>query len=115
MGPGGTSVLPAAGLWVFTMLEELVQLSVAVNCGIILGMVAVQFTIVLGGQAVIVGAMASRIITVVKHELAKLPPASRTFRATTLTPVSAQVNEDCVRLRSKFWGGVQSSEEPTLT
>lgn len=101
-GPGGTSVLPAAGLWVFTM-EELVQLSVAVNCPSILGIVVViQFTVVLGGQVVIVGTVASRIITVVKHELAKLPPASRTFRATTLTPVSEQANEYCVRLRSKF-------------
>ena len=30
-GPGGVSVLPAAGLWIFTMLEELVQLSVTIS------------------------------------------------------------------------------------
>ena len=101
-GPGGISVLPAVGLWVFTILEELVQLSVAVNCPNILGIVGVvQSTVVLGGQVVIVGGVASSMVTVKIHE-DELPPPSCIFKASFVVPISLQVYMLLVKAKIRF-------------
>ena len=59
-----TSALPAAGVWVLTIPELPVQLSVATNWGSRSGTVSVQDTVMLAGQVVMVGAVASCMMTV---------------------------------------------------